>query len=154
MSPQWELEYEVSWRPRQVVYIRIKADILALTYPNKRQAVCYPASTGGGAAAAGGGDRGGRMSEKRQMGGYEGLKQTGTRRSVATMQSSSHLSFSPRREKHQLAYKAKHDMRLAAISEQWIQISSPIWSFSHISASPRWFRAQEAHSSTLLNCGH
>lgn len=33
----WELEYEVRWRPRQVVYIRIKADISALTYPNKRQ---------------------------------------------------------------------------------------------------------------------
>lgn len=49
MSLQWELEYEVSWRPRQVVYIRIEADISALTYPNKRQAVCYPASTGGGA---------------------------------------------------------------------------------------------------------
>ena len=56
MSLQWELEYEVSRRPRQVVYIRIKADISALTYPNKRQPVCYPASTGEG--AAGGGDRG------------------------------------------------------------------------------------------------
>ncbi len=38
-----------------MVYIRIEADISALTYPNKRQAVCYPASAGGG---AGGGDRG------------------------------------------------------------------------------------------------
>lgn len=93
-----------------MVYIRIKADISVLTYPNKRQAVCYPASNGGG-AAGGGGDRGGRMSEKRQMGEYERLKQTGAR-SVATMPSSSHLFFSPRREKHQLAYKAKHDMRL------------------------------------------
>ncbi len=46
-----------------MVYIRIEADISALTYPNKRQAVCYPASTGGG-AAAGGGDRGGRTGEK------------------------------------------------------------------------------------------
>lgn len=45
-----------------MVYIRIEADISALTYPNKRQAVCYPASTGGG--AAGGGDRGGRKREK------------------------------------------------------------------------------------------
>lgn len=54
-----------------MVYIRIKADISALTYPNKRQAVCYPASNGGG-AAGGGGDRGGRMSEKRQMGSMRG----------------------------------------------------------------------------------
>lgn len=48
MSLWWELEYEVSWRPRQVVYIRMETDISALTYPNKKQAVCYPASTGGG----------------------------------------------------------------------------------------------------------
>lgn len=48
MSLQWELEHEVSWRPRQVVYIRMEADISALTYPNKWQAVCYPASAGGG----------------------------------------------------------------------------------------------------------
>lgn len=66
MSLQWELEYEVNQRPRQVVYIRIKADISALTYPNKRQAVCYPASTGGGAQ---GGDNAGRKSEKREKGG-------------------------------------------------------------------------------------
>lgn len=36
MSLQWELEYEVSWRPRQVVYISMETDISALTYPNKR----------------------------------------------------------------------------------------------------------------------
>ena len=72
MSLQWELEYEVNRRPRQVVYIRIKADISALTYPNKRQAVCYPASTGG--AAGGGGDRGGRKNEKKEKGEYERLK--------------------------------------------------------------------------------
>lgn len=36
----WELEYEVSWRPRQVVYIRTETDISALTNPNKKQAVC------------------------------------------------------------------------------------------------------------------
>lgn len=48
MSLWWELEYEVSWRPRQVVYIRMETDISALTYPNKKQAVCYPTSTGGG----------------------------------------------------------------------------------------------------------
>lgn len=111
MSLQWELEYEVSRRPRQVVYIRIEADISALTYPNKRQAVCYPASTGGG---AGRGDRGGRKSEK------GGLKQTGSRGSVPTLQS--HLSLSPRGEKHQLAYEAKHDMRLVANSKPLISI--------------------------------
>lgn len=66
MSLHWELEYEVSWRLRQVVYIRMEAVISALTYPNKRQAVCYPASTGGG--AGGGGDRGGRKSEERKKG--------------------------------------------------------------------------------------
>lgn len=49
-----------------MVYIRIEADISALTYPNKRQAVCYPASAGGG---AGGGDKGGRKSEEREKGG-------------------------------------------------------------------------------------
>lgn len=42
-----------------MVYIRIEADISTLTYPNKRQAVCYPASSGGG-AERGGGDKGGR----------------------------------------------------------------------------------------------
>lgn len=61
-----------------MVYIRIEADISALTYPNKRQAVCYPASTGGG-AEGGGGDKGGRKSEEREKGEYEGVKQTGTR---------------------------------------------------------------------------
>lgn len=55
-----------------MVYIRIKADISALTYPNKRPAVCYPASNGGG-AAGGGGDRGGRMNEKRQIGQEQGV---------------------------------------------------------------------------------
>ena len=49
-----------------MVYIRMEAVISALTYPNKRQAVCYPASTGGG--AGGGGDRGGRKSEERKKG--------------------------------------------------------------------------------------
>lgn len=48
-----------------MVYISIEADISALTYPNKRQAVCCPASAGG----AGGGDRGGRKSEKKEKGG-------------------------------------------------------------------------------------
>lgn len=57
MFLQWELEYEVNLRPRQVVYIRIKADISALTYPNKGQAVCYPATKGGG-------DRGGWKAEE------------------------------------------------------------------------------------------
>lgn len=51
-----------------MVYIRMEVDISALTYPNKWQAVCYPASAGGG----GGGDNGGR---KRKEGGRE---QTGT----------------------------------------------------------------------------
>lgn len=61
-----------------MVYIRIKADISALTYPNKRQAVCYPTSTGGG--AGGGGDRGGRKSKKRETGGKNvRLKETETR---------------------------------------------------------------------------
>lgn len=50
-----------------MVYIRMEAVISALTYPNKRQAVCYPASTGGG-AGGGGGDRGGRKSEEREKG--------------------------------------------------------------------------------------
>lgn len=55
-----------------MVYIRIEADISALSYPNKRQAVCYPASAGGGAAGAGGGDdREGRKSQ-RERGGSEG----------------------------------------------------------------------------------
>lgn len=76
-----------------MVYIRIEVDISALTYPNKRQAVCYPASNGGG----GGGDKGGRKSKKREKGEYKGLQQTGTRGSVPT---SSHLSLVPR-EKHQ-----------------------------------------------------
>lgn len=54
-----------------MVYIRIEADISALSYPNKRQAVCYPASAGGGAAGAGGGDdREGRKSQR--GGGGEG----------------------------------------------------------------------------------
>lgn len=59
MSLWWELEYEVSWRPRQVVYIRMETDISALTYPNKKQAVCYPTSTGGG-------DKGRREHEERK----------------------------------------------------------------------------------------
>lgn len=46
-----------------MVYIRIEADISALSYPNKRQAVCYPASAGGG-AAGGGDDREGRKSQR------------------------------------------------------------------------------------------
>lgn len=55
-----------------MVYIRIEADISALSYPNKRQAVCYPASAGGGAAGAGGGDdREGRKSQ-RERGGAGG----------------------------------------------------------------------------------
>lgn len=62
-----------------MVYIRIEADISALTYPNKRKAVCYPASTGGGAEGGGGGDKGGRKSEETEKGEYEGVKQTGTR---------------------------------------------------------------------------
>lgn len=66
MSLEWEPEYGVRCRPRQVVCIRIEADISALTYPNKRQAVCYPARTGGG---GGGGDKGGRKSKKREKGG-------------------------------------------------------------------------------------
>lgn len=55
-----------------MVYIRIEADISALSYPNKRQAVCYPASAGGGAAGAGGDDREGRKS---QRGGGGGVKE-------------------------------------------------------------------------------
>lgn len=58
----WELEYEVSWRPRQVVYIRTETDISALTNPNKKQAVCYPASAGGGDKERREEERGGRMS--------------------------------------------------------------------------------------------
>lgn len=59
MSLWWELEYEVSWRPRQVVYIRMETDNSALTYPNKKQAVCYPTSTGGG-------DKGRREHEEKK----------------------------------------------------------------------------------------
>lgn len=92
MSLQWELEFEVSWRPRQVVYIRIKADISALTYPNKGQPLCYPASPGGG---AGGGDGGGRKSELREKREYKGLKMTGKR---GGSPQSSHLSPSPAEE--------------------------------------------------------
>lgn len=55
-----------------MVYIRMEADISALTYPNKWQAVCYPASAGGG-----GGDKGGR---KRKEGGGA---QTGTVQGVS-----------------------------------------------------------------------
>ncbi|KAM7405807.1 hypothetical protein PAMP_000233 [Pampus punctatissimus] len=112
MSLQWELEYKVSQRPRQVVYIRTEADISALTYPNKRHAVCCPASTGG----AGGGDRGGRKSENREkvvvvVGEYEDrVKQE----LVGVSTQYNHLLISPsgpRGEKHQLAYKAKHETR-------------------------------------------
>lgn len=63
MSLQWELENKVSRRPRQVVYIRIKADISALTYPNKRQPVCYPASAGGGGRREG--EEGRRLNIKK-----------------------------------------------------------------------------------------
>lgn len=56
-----------------MVYIRIDADISALSYPNKRQAVCYPASAGGGAAGAGGGDD--REGRKSQRGGGGGVKE-------------------------------------------------------------------------------
>lgn len=68
MSLQWELEHEVSWRPRQVVYIRMEADISALTYPNKWQAVCYPASAGGGGGRGGGRLREEIKEEGREMG--------------------------------------------------------------------------------------
>lgn len=77
-----------------MVYIRIKADISALTSPNKRQPVCCPALTGGGATA--GGDRVGRKSDTQQRGEYKGLKLTGTRRSVPAVQLSYHLSPSQR----------------------------------------------------------
>lgn len=40
-----------------MVYIRMEADISALTNPNKWQAVCYPARAGGG------GDKGGRKGD-------------------------------------------------------------------------------------------
>lgn len=62
-----------------MVYIRMEADISALTYPNKRQAVCYPASTGGGAQrGGGGGDKRGRQREEREEGECtKGLKQRG-----------------------------------------------------------------------------
>lgn len=75
-----------------MVYIRIEADISALTYPNKRQAVCYPASTGGGAEEEEIKEEGRIKREWR--GEYVGLKQTGMRGSVPTMQSSSHLFLS------------------------------------------------------------
>lgn len=102
-----------------MVYIRIEADISALTYPNKRQAVCYPASA----------ERRTKQEEeeiqrrKSEMGEFEGPKQTGTRGSVPTMQSSSHLSLGPGGETHQLAYgEVKHNMRLAAILKPLILI--------------------------------
>lgn len=60
--------------------------------------------------------------KREKRGEYEGLKQTGTRGSVPTMQSSSHLSFSPRGGKKLLALEAKHDMRLAAIAKPLIWI--------------------------------
>lgn len=75
MSLQWELECEVSRRPRQVVYIRMEADISALTYPNKWQAVCCPASASAGEGGDGGGGGGGGglreeiKEEGREMGG-------------------------------------------------------------------------------------
>lgn len=110
MSLQWELE--VSRRPRQVVYIRIEADISALTYPNKRQAVCYPTSPGGG---AGGGDRGGRKGEKRGKVGVRGAE--ADRIEGECPYNPKHLPISqigPRGDKHQLAYEAKHEMRLCS----------------------------------------
>lgn len=91
MSLQWEMQLEVSRRPGQVVYIRIKADISAFTYPNKRQAGCCLACTEGG-------DRGGRKIWKREKGEYEVRR--GTCGSVPTMQSSSVLSPSVPKEKN------------------------------------------------------
>lgn len=72
-----------------MVYIRVEDDTSALTYPNTRQAVCYP---GGG--GAGGGDR--EEGRKREKSG--GMKQTGTRGSVPLVQSTSHLCLRPRGE--------------------------------------------------------
>lgn len=69
MSLWWELEYEVNWRPRQVVYIRTETDISALTNPNKKQAVCYPANAGGGDKGRREKERGGRMSGRAGMRG-------------------------------------------------------------------------------------
>lgn len=66
MSLVWELEYEVSWRPRQVVYIRAETDVSALTNPNKKQAVCYPANAGGGDK---GRKRGGGRAAEQEWGG-------------------------------------------------------------------------------------
>lgn len=55
-----------------MVYIRMEADISALTYPNKWQAVCYPASAGqgggGGGAEEGRGLREEIKEEGREMG--------------------------------------------------------------------------------------
>lgn len=50
-----------------MVYIRMEADISALTYPNKWQAVCYPASAGDG-----GGGGGGLREEIKEEGGEMG----------------------------------------------------------------------------------
>lgn len=85
MSLQWELEFEVSWRPRQVVYIRIKADISALTYPNKGQPLCYPASAGGG---AGGGDRGRKEERAERKEGVQRVEDDRKEGRVSTGQSS------------------------------------------------------------------
>lgn len=51
-----------------MVYIRMEADISALTYPNKWQAVCYPASAGGGGGRGGGRLREEIKEEGREMG--------------------------------------------------------------------------------------
>lgn len=62
------------------------------------------------------------MKGREKRGEYERLRQTGTSGSVPTMQSSSNLCLSPRGEKHQLAYEAKHDIRLVASSKPLISI--------------------------------
>lgn len=109
MSLWWELEHEVSWRPRQVVYIRMETDISALTYPNKKQAVCYPASTGGGHKGRREEEREGRVAEQ-EWGG-----------SVPPMEPSPCVSLGPRGGKQRLAYKAKHDGRFVAVRKHLIR---------------------------------
>lgn len=52
-----------------MVYIRTETDISALTNPNKKQAVCYPANAGGGDKGRREEERGGRTSGRAGMRG-------------------------------------------------------------------------------------
>lgn len=62
-----------------MVYIRMEADISALTYPNKWQAVCYSANAGEEGGPGGGGLREEIKEEGRETG--EGVSTQEERRS-------------------------------------------------------------------------